>query len=1034
MYSKNVRLAPLALALLGFLVGCGGDGGGVVVGGDYPIAYVDRSVAAAGEAADGVVFVPGGDLYLRELSSPNASARNITREYTQGRGDVAGPEASYDGRRLVFSMRGPNDPTWNIWEYSLDSGTLRRIIPDDETANAGDDLDPHYLPDGRIVFTSSRQAGSRAQLEQAGVEPYSYRDGYGREAALVLHVMNADGSGIEQISFNQSHDRNPTVRMNGELLYARWEHMGNRNQQPIFTIRPDGRQLDVLYGAFSPGDSFLHPRELPDGRIISTVLPLAGVRNGGALVIADVLGHTDHQRRLDGTAGAGQYQPTLYELPLGRVPSPKGRYTTPYPLWDRSGRVLVAWSPQQRGGTASPLLPGETEPRYGIYMLNLNDRSLRPIAFAETGRVLTDPVALMPRPRPAIIAPATPPGERLPVEPRPFPCPDGTWRESCDGIPGPDPEPVCPDGFRPRPFPPNECEPEPEPDPEPTCPDGYRPRPFPTPPDECEPEPKPDPVCPDGYRPRPFPTPTPTPPPPDDCEPDPGPDPGPGPGPDPSPDSRAILNIRSVYDTDFLDSMGDSVLVAGEQIPRRADGRPDLARLRDASQTSAAERPARFLRVSRAVPLPPGLALDNVSGTAFKMQQLLGYAPIEPDGSVRVAVPPDTPLSLAVVDAHGRAFQTHTSWLQARPGEERTCHGCHSPHRSAAPLNSGSPAGGPFEGSTALFSALPGETMAETRTRLEPEALRLQASPSYSDVWTDPASAGRPRNPSHTISYAGLPADARPSGGIIDYASHIQPIWQRNCISCHGTGSSLDLSDGLAASGRLRSYDNLVLGRPTASPLATRDDRIVILREPPLVDVGGSANSSRSSHLLERLYEQELLAPQPVRSGYDHSGLLNASELRLLAEWIDLGAPYRNAPPPADPDPDPAAGRTELDPLAFAQDVHPMLLRRCVSCHLPGATSGNITAPNHRNPDYAPNRFALTGNATADFGAAAAMVTDACNAAGSPLLRRPTSTERGALAHPSVVRSGPPETRGPLLQAGDPDYLILRSWIEAGCH
>ncbi|HEX5515949.1 MAG TPA: hypothetical protein VFY81_16235, partial [Gammaproteobacteria bacterium] len=67
-------------------------------------------------------------------------------------------------------------------------------------------------------------------------------------------------------------------------------------------------------------------------------------------------------------------------------------------------------------------------------------------------------------------------------------------------------------------------------------------------------------------------------------------------------------------------------------------------------------------------------------------------------------------------------------------------------------------------------------------------------------------------------------------------------------------------------------------------------------------------------------------------------------------------------------------------------------------------------------------------------GAAAAMVTDACSATSSPLLRRPTSIERGALAHPSVVRSGPPETRGPMLQAGDPDYLTLRSWIEAGCH
>jgi hypothetical protein len=670
----------------------------------------------------------------------------------------------------------------------------------------------------------------------------------------------------------------------------------------------------------------------------------------------------------------------LYELPLGRVASPYGRYTTPYPLWDGSNRVLVAWSAQQRGGTPSRTLSGETEPRYGIYMLNLSDRSMRPIALAAPGRVLTDPVALMPRPLPTVIPPAALPSEVAGVAPRPYPCLDGSLQEHCNDVePRPHPIPICPDGITPRPFPPEECEPGPGPGP----------------------DPDPDPDCPEGG-----------------CE--------PGPGPTPSPDQFAMLNIRSVYDTDFLDSMGDSVLAAGEQIPRDAMGTPDLARLRDASLTRAAERPARFLRVSRAIPLPPGLALDAVSGTAFKMQQILGYAPIEPDGSVRIRVPADTPLTLAVLDAEGRAFQTHTSWLQTRPGEERNCNGCHSGHRSEQPLNTGSPAGGPFEGATAAFSALPGETMAETRTRIDPDALLLRSSPTYRDVWTDPAVAGRPRDGAYSIPYSELPAAQRPGDGIIDYARHIQPIWERNCLSCHGAGSALDLSGTLAASGRMRSYDNLVLGRPTAEPLTRRDGRVVIEREPPLVNVGGSANSSRSSHLIERLHEQELLAPQPLRGGYNHRGLLNRSELRLVTEWIDLGAAYRNSPPAE-------RAPSSLDPLSFAADVHPLLMRRCLSCHLPHATSGDIAEPNHRNPDYAPNRFALTGNVAADFGAAAAMVADACDASSSALLRRPLSTERSSLAHPSVPRTEVPGERGPMLEVGDDDYLILRNWIEEGC-
>ena len=44
--------------------------------------------------------------------------------------------------------------------------------------------------------------------------------------------------------------------------------------------------------------------------------------------------------------------------------------------------------------------------------------------------------------------------------------------------------------------------------------------------------------------------------------------------------------------------------------------------------------------------------------------------------------------ALVVVDAKGRALQTHLNWIQVRPGERRTCDGCHSPRRGGA-INSG---------------------------------------------------------------------------------------------------------------------------------------------------------------------------------------------------------------------------------------------------------------------------------------------------------------------------------------------------------
>jgi hypothetical protein len=74
---------------------------------------------------------------------------------------------------------------------------------------------------------------------------------------------------------------------------------------------------------------------------------------------------------------------------------------------------------------------------------------------------------------------------------------------------------------------------------------------------------------------------------------------------------------------------------------------------------------------------------------------------------------------LAIVDSKGRAFQTHTNWIQVRPGERRTCDGCHSPRRGGA-LNSGAVVNSmPAALKSALASAhQSGETMAATRARL----------------------------------------------------------------------------------------------------------------------------------------------------------------------------------------------------------------------------------------------------------------------------------------------------------------------------
>ena len=923
---KNTFLFVAAIVM-----GACSSGDSVVVLGDFSVAYVDRSIGAVGNPTDGIRFVAGGDLFIKEVASPSASSSNITRRHTGGQGDVSDPEVSYDGERLLFAMRGPNDATWNLWEYDIAADRLTRIISDDAVADLGDDVDPAYLPDGRIVFSSNRQEKTRTAIGVSG-DPYAYRDEYEREASIVLHVMDNDGTDIRQISFNQSHDRNPTVLQSGQIMFSRWDHVANNNHFPLFTTDPDGTNIFVQYGAFSPGNSFLHPREMEDGRVMSSLMPLSMTDEGGALMVIDVKNFSDNDEPATANppTAQGQYQPTIDDITLGQEYSEKGRYTTPYPLWDGTNRALVSFKlnpdPDDAEQEENPLTgvdeAQENPPHYGIYMFDLDKQTLRPIAIAPSDRAYTDPIAIMSRAVPNII-----PDKNL----------DGALKTA----------------------------------------------------------------------------------------------------------AMAILNVKSVYDTDDQDLMGDRMLVGSEVIPKVA-GIPDIATLKDPALTVAAARPARFVRVTKAVPTPPGMSMDTIGEADFEMQQILGYAHVEPDGSFRIKVPADTPIGVTVLDANGRALQTHTNWIQGRPGETRTCNGCHSPRRGSA-INS-DPIAGNHPNTVAGLPAQSGESMAETRTRLDDTVLDLVNDIVYSDVWTDPGV--RAPDAAFTIDYdAPLLAlySAKAAGdlgaGIINYPDHVQPIWDANCVGCHSgatPSADLDLASNLSGSGRLLSYDELLIGDPILENgrpvIVVNDDELQVRRETPLVNVGNSANSSRTSHLIEIIFNEELRAgPDLVAGGTDHSGMLSASAKRVITEWVDLGAQYYNDPFDDTQTPigyrslDEIRGRVAgLDEDVFAASVHPMLMASCAGCHQAFGNTGGVPDNNDPNAEFSvsPNRFVLTGNIDGDFNITQSMVNNVCDAANSDLALLPVSDSADTPPH---GRDG----AAPILQVGGTGHQIILDWINA---
>lgn len=866
---KRIAVTVTALSVLS-LSACGGGASTSSSAGpdplveDFGIAYVKRPVPAmdTADAREVDTFNPGADLFFRDLASPSANERNITASLTGGLGDVKDVEASYDGSKLIFSMRFEEDntnlleETWNIWEYDIASDTLTRLIASDITAEAGHDIAPHYLPDGRIVFSSTRQRSSRAILLDEGKPQFPALDENRNEHAFVLHVMNADGSDIHQISFNQSNDLDPTVLDSGEIVFSRWDNMGNRDRISLYKMNPDGTNLQLLYGVnshatgTSPATAvqFLQPREMPDNTIMTLLKPFANTQQGGDMVRIDTTNYIENSQATainTGMVGPAQVSASIGDIQTDTAPSPGGRFNSVYPLHDGTNRALVSWSPCRllentaivpcTGTALANPAAQEAAPLYSVFLYDMGSGTQLPVFVPEEGFMYTDVAAAQPRALPTIIF---------------------------DKQGGVDLDQNLVD------------------------------------------------------------------------------------------ENVGILNIKSVYDFDgTYNSLGGTA--------------PDLASLADPAQTTADQRPARFLRVVKAVSIPDDdtYDFDNSSfgrSAGQLMRELIGYAPIEPDGSVKIKVPANVPLAISVLNRDGRRIGgRHQNWLQVRPGEVVTCNGCHNPNSGVSHgradafqrLNTGAPVDAyQYPNTVSSIFADFSETMAEARTRLDASALSLDLDIQYDDVWTDEAAAGRLKDTSFTYSYndldPGMPNPISPNSPgcastwtsqcrvVINYETHIHPLWSVDrgadtCINCHGVtdvnsgqspGEQLDLTDGASDQDpdRFKAYHELLFNDAIAGADAMGNFQDPLLEQatdangnplfevdangnpildnngnmiPIMVPVGNVAPSLSVNGALASSRFFDLFAP-----GGTHAGRLTPAELKLLAEWIDVGGQYYNNP------------------------------------------------------------------------------------------------------------------------------------------
>ncbi len=93
--------------------------------------------------------------------------------------------------------------------------------------------------------------------------------------ASSLHICNADGSNIRRIDFTTLCSMAPAILPDGSIVFTRWEYNDKNifSWQGLWTIRPDGRQLKLYYGnTLTIPNSRFGPRPVPGTDLVAITM------------------------------------------------------------------------------------------------------------------------------------------------------------------------------------------------------------------------------------------------------------------------------------------------------------------------------------------------------------------------------------------------------------------------------------------------------------------------------------------------------------------------------------------------------------------------------------------------------------------------------------------------------------------------------------------------------------------------------------------------------------------------------------------
>ncbi|MHC4179907.1 MAG: HzsA-related protein, partial [Planctomycetota bacterium] len=263
-------------------------------------------------------------------------------------GSLRDPQVHYDAEKILFCYRKGGTHRYHLYEIGTDGTGLRQL-----TDGPYDDVEATYLPDGDIVFCSTRC--------------HRWIGCWLAETAI-LYRCDGNGENMRMLSSGSFTENTPAVLPDGRILYTRWEYV---NRDPVsfhhlWTMNPDGTGQMVYYGNMRPGGVFIDARPIPGTNQIA---------------LANIPGHGSNEHFGFVAVASGRHGPN-HRASIKNI-SKNTSYRDPYPLSSDAFLVLS-------GNNEIALMNGQGETE---------------LLYTGEGRPLHEPRAIIRRPREQVVSP-----------------------------------------------------------------------------------------------------------------------------------------------------------------------------------------------------------------------------------------------------------------------------------------------------------------------------------------------------------------------------------------------------------------------------------------------------------------------------------------------------------------------------------------------------------------------------------------------------------------------------------------------------